>query len=64
MHNIKYGNNKRRFGMADSSLDFIVSYNFKHIVKRKTVLMTSAINLREGYKQMGIYSPSEVIENG
>ncbi len=44
-------------------LDFIVSFNFKHIVKRKTITMTEAINLREGYKRIGIFSPTEVIEN-
>ena len=43
-------------------LDFIVSLNFKHIVKRKTLTMTESINLREGYKRIGIFSPTEVIE--
>lgn len=47
---------------AVRDLDFIVSYNFKHIVKRKTVIMTEAINVREGYKKIGIFSPTEVIE--
>jgi predicted nucleic acid-binding protein len=46
-----------------SELDFIVSFNFKHIVKRKTVIMTESVNLREGYRQIGIFSPTEVIEN-
>ena len=45
-------------------LDFIVSFNFKHIVKRKTVTMTEAVNLREGYKRVGIFSPTEAIDNG
>lgn len=43
-------------------LDFIVSYNFTHIVKRKTIEMTEIVNFREGYKRVGIYSPTEVIE--
>ncbi|MDR2089410.1 MAG: hypothetical protein LBP73_08655 [Clostridiales Family XIII bacterium] len=46
-----------------NDLDFIVSCNFKHIVKRKTIMMTESINLREGYKRIGIFSPTEVIEN-
>lgn len=46
-----------------SGMDIIVSWNFKHIVKRKTILMTNVVNLREGYKNIDIYSPSEVIEN-
>ncbi len=43
-------------------MDIILSWNFKHIVKRKTILMTSVINKREGYKAIDIYSPTEVIE--
>lgn len=45
-------------------LDFIVSLNFKHIVKRKTVLLTESINIREGYKRVGIFSPEEIAEYG
>lgn len=45
-------------------MDIIVSWNFKHIVKRKTILMTNVVNYREGYRNIDIYSPSEVIENG
>jgi hypothetical protein len=46
-----------------NDLDIIVSYNFQHIVKMKTIIGTESINLREGYKRIGIYSPTEVIEN-
>lgn len=45
-----------------NDLDFIVSYNFKHIVKLKTITMTEIVNLRENYRKIGIYSPTEVIE--
>jgi len=45
-----------------NGLDFIVSYNFKHIVKMKTVTMTEVVNLRERYHRIGIYSPTEVVE--
>jgi predicted nucleic acid-binding protein len=44
-------------------IDFIVSFNFRHIVKRKTVTMSEIINIREGYRRIGIFSPTEVIEN-
>jgi predicted nucleic acid-binding protein len=47
---------------AASGLDFIVSFNFQHIVKRKTVEMTEIINYRQGYKKVGIYSPTEVVD--
>ena len=43
-------------------LDYIVSYNFRHIVKLKTIIMTESINLRENYKRIGIISPTEVVE--
>jgi hypothetical protein len=46
-----------------SDLDFIISYNFRHIVKLKTMTMTESINLRQGYRRIGILSPTEVIEN-
>jgi predicted nucleic acid-binding protein len=46
-----------------NDLDIIVSYNFRHIVKLRTIIGTESINLREGYKRIGIFSPTEVIEN-
>ncbi len=45
-----------------NDLDIILSYNFQHIVKRKTIIMSSIINKREGYKSIEIYSPTEVVE--
>jgi len=48
---------------AINDLDIVVSYNFQHIVKLKTIMGTESINLREGYKRIGIHSPTEVIEN-
>jgi predicted nucleic acid-binding protein len=46
-----------------NEMDFIVSYNFQHIVKQKTVVLSGAINQREGYKPIGIVSPKEVIDS-
>jgi rRNA-processing protein FCF1 len=46
-----------------NELDIIVSWNFKHIVKLKTITQTEIVNLKEGYKRIHINSPSEVIEN-
>ena len=37
--------------------------NFKHINKLKTKTMTGVINLREGYRQVTIASPMEVVED-
>jgi predicted nucleic acid-binding protein len=45
-----------------AGLDYIVSLNFKHIVKHKTILETEYINTREGFKRVFIHSPAEVID--
>ena len=42
-----------------SHCDFIVSWNFKHIVKAKTIKGVHVINLREGYSLIEIVSPRE-----
>ena len=46
-----------------NDLDMIVSMNFKHIVKRKTILATGKINNMNGYRAIEIYSPMEVVES-
>lgn len=45
-----------------SGLDFIISLNFTHIVRPWTVERVRRVNFREGYKPIGIYKPSEVLE--
>ena len=45
-----------------NDLDYIFSLNFKHINKLRTKTMTSIVNIREGYKQIIITSPLEVID--
>jgi len=60
----KYETDALHIAMATvAELDFIVSLNFQHIVKRKTKVETGFINSREGYKHIDIYTPMEVIEN-
>jgi hypothetical protein len=46
-----------------AGLDYIVSLNFRHIVKHKTIIETEIINAREGYKRVFIHTPGEVIDN-
>jgi hypothetical protein len=41
-------------------LDFIVSLNFQHVLRRKTIELTELINYRMGYKKVGIYSPGRL----
>jgi predicted nucleic acid-binding protein len=47
-----------------AGIDCIVSLNFQHIVKKKTILETEYINIGEGYKRIFIHTPAEVIEHG
>ena len=46
-----------------NNLDMVISMNFQHIVKRRTVLATGKINNLNGYRAIEIYSPMEVVEN-
>ena len=46
-----------------NALDMIVSLNFRHIVKEKTIKMTGAINTLLGYNKVEINSPMEVIDD-
>lgn len=43
-------------------LDIIVSLNFRHIVKYKTIEIVNVINDLKGYSRIDIHSPAEVID--
>lgn len=45
-------------------MDYIVSWNFKHLVKPKTKKAVRAFSIKEGYKQIEIITPEEVAEGG
>ena len=45
-------------------LDFVVSFNMNHIVKHKTMIGTGFTNLQYGYRQIGLCTPTEVVEYG
>ena len=45
-----------------NDLDMILSLNFEHIVRKKTVIMTGSLNAQLGYRAVEIYSPMEVVE--
>jgi hypothetical protein len=47
---------------AVNGLDFIVSLNFGHIARPWTIERVRRVNVREGYKGIGIYRPAEVLE--
>ena len=59
----KYGTDALHIASATvNDMDIIVSRNFGHTVKRKTMVMTESVNKRNGYKKAEMYSPSEVTE--
>jgi predicted nucleic acid-binding protein len=45
-----------------NNFDFVISYNMGHIVKTKTMIGAGFTNLREGYRQIGLSTPTEVLE--
>lgn len=45
-----------------SGSQMIVSWNFRHIVHYEKIVLYNAVNVREGYSPIGIYTPREVIE--
>lgn len=58
----KYSNDALHVALATTSgCSLIVSWNFKHIVHYEKIALYNAINISEGYKQISIYSPLEVI---
>jgi len=45
-----------------NDLDMILSLNFRHIVRKKTVEGTGFINIRAGYRTISIHTPQEVAD--
>ena len=43
-----------------NALDMIISLNFRHIVRDKTIKLTDAINTLLGYETVEIYSPTRI----
>ena len=57
----KYSTDALHIAAATAAgLDFIISLNFRHIVKHKTIIETEIINAREGYKRVFIDERSEI----
>jgi hypothetical protein len=46
-----------------SKVDYLVSWNFKHIVNVFRIRGYNSINLRKGYIQLDIRSPKEIVYN-
>jgi len=61
---LKFRNDGLHIAIATvNDLDMIISMNYQHIVKRKTIKNTTIINTLNGYRSLEIYSPMEVIED-
>jgi len=43
-----------------NQMDFLVTWNFRHMVKVKTKRMVNLVNLQNGYKTIEIISPPEL----
>jgi len=46
-----------------NKVDYLVSWNFKHIVNVFRIRGYNAINIKNGYMQLDIRSPKEIIKN-
>jgi predicted nucleic acid-binding protein len=46
-----------------SACALIVSWNFRHIVNFRRIPLYNAVNRKAGYKEIGIFTPQEVIED-
>lgn len=59
----KFRNDAAHIATASvNNLDFVISFNQGHIVKTKTMIGAGFANLREGYRQIGLSTPAEVLE--
>lgn len=43
-------------------VDVLVSWNFKHIVNFRRIQLYNAVNIKEGYSQIDIRTPREVLD--
>jgi predicted nucleic acid-binding protein len=44
-------------------VDLLVSWNFKHIVNFNRIIQFNAVNLKNGYKSLQIFSPMEILND-
>ena len=57
----KYVDDARHIAVAVvNSIDFLVSWNFEHIVKVKTRRMVGLVDAEKGYKAIEIIAPPEL----
>jgi hypothetical protein len=47
-----------------NNVDILVSWNFKHIVNFNRIIQFNSVNVKNGYRELKIFSPKEVINYG
>ncbi len=47
-----------------SKVDYLVSWNFKHILNVFRIRGYNAVNIKNGYVQLDIRSPKDIISDG
>jgi predicted nucleic acid-binding protein len=58
---VKYKDDARHIAVAVvNSMDYLVSWNFEHIVKVKTRRMVGLVDIEKGYKPIEIVAPPEL----
>ena len=61
---VKYRDDALHIAIASvNDLEIVVSWNLEHMVKLKTRREIKAVNILEGYRELEICTPLEVIEN-
>ena len=61
---VKYSDDAIHLALAlCNNIDYVFSWNFKHMVKLKTKKAIWAFAIKEGYKELEIVSPQEVTED-
>lgn len=47
-----------------ASVDVVVSWNFRHIVRLDKIQLFNGVNIERGYRTLAVYSPREVTTYG
>ena len=47
-----------------ASVDVVVSWNFRHVVRLDKIQQFNGVNIERGYRTLAIYSPREVTTYG
>jgi len=61
----RYRNDMLHIALATiASVDVVVSWNFRHIVRLDKIQLFNGVNIERGYRALAIYSPREVTTYG